>query len=311
MRIAIMAAGAVGGYFGARLAAAGEDVRFVARGKHLQAIRRRGLRIESPLGDLHLDDVEATDDPARIGAVDAVLFAVKLWDTETAGAACRKLIGPDTAVIDVQNGIDGYELLAPILGSGHAVGGVAYIGAVIAEPGVIRHSVDFARLAFGESDGGPSARLDAFQAACAGAGIDAFQSAEIERERWQKFVLLVGLSGATALTRHPIGPILEDDETRALFVALMAETVAVARAKGIALAAEYAADRLEFARSLPATMRASMLDDLERGNRLELDWLSGAVVRLGRALEIPTPANAAVYAGLRLHAGGGAHMNRT
>ena len=286
MKIAVMAAGGVGGYFGARFAAAGEDVRFITRGAHFDAIRQSGLHVESALGDLHVDTARVTDDPAAIGAVDIVLFAVKLWDTEAAGIACKALLGQNTTVIMLQNGVDGVSRLAPVLGSEPVVGGVAYISAFIERPGVIRQHGDFARLQFGEADGGESARLKTFMAACARANIDAELSPDIELAQWQKFVILVGMSGATAMTRQAIGRVLADAERREFFVNLMAETAAVGRARGIALDADYARDRLAFAEALPPGMKASMLDDLERGKPLELDWLAGEVSRLGRKLAI-------------------------
>ena len=299
-----MAAGAVGGYFGARLAAAGEDVHLIARGAQAEALKRNGLRLESPLGDLVLSQPSVHEEPAAIGPVDVVLFTVKLWDTETAGAACRPLIGPDTCVISLQNGVDSAARLRPLLGEAHVVGGVAYIAADIAEPGVIRHNSSFARLHFGERDGRASPRLKAFAALCARAGVEARLSPDVAKDQWEKFVFLVALSGTTALTRSPIAPILADRDCRALFLAVMEEVVAVGRAKGAALDEHFAEDRLRFAETLPAGMKASMLQDLERGNRLELEWLSGAVLELGRALGIATPANAAIYAGLKLHAMG-------
>lgn len=307
MKIAIMAAGGVGGYFGARLAAAGEEVHFIARGAHLESIQQSGLHLESALGDLHLEDARATGDPAAIGAVDVVLFAVKLWDTEAAGAACKALLGDNTTVIMLQNGIDGVSRLAPILGGRPVVGGVAYISSFIEQPGTIRHHGEFARMQFGEADGSASARLNEFMEACMKAGFNAELSPVIELAQWQKFVLLVGMSGATAMTRQPIGPILSNATQHELFLNLMAETTAVGRARGIALDSDYAHDRLAFAEeSLPPGMRASMLDDLERGKCLELDWLSGEVSRLGRELAIPTPANDAVYAALKPHRDGAA-----
>ena len=297
-----MAAGAVGGYFGGRLADSGNDVHFIARGRHLEALRRHGLRIESPLGDLHLADVQAVDSPAAIGPVDVVLFAVKLWDSEAAADSCRPLIGPETAVITLQNGIGGAARIAPVIGAEHAVGGAAYIASVLAEPGLVCHGGTFARLVFGETDGGESPRLSAFLDACGMAGFDATLSRDIERDQWEKFVFLAGLSGITGLTREPIGPSLDDADRRAFFHDLMKEVVAVGRAEGVALDPEFADDRLSFAETVPATMRASMLEDLERGNRLELDWLAGEVVRRGRALGVPTPANSAVHVGLKAFA---------
>jgi 2-dehydropantoate 2-reductase len=301
MRIAVMAAGAVGGYFGGRLAAAGHDVSFIARGAHLEAIRKNGLKVESPLGNLHLANVNATPDPGEVGLVDIVLFAVKLWDTEIAGQAARPLVGPNTRLITLQNGVDSVERLAPILGAERVVGGAAFIATVISAPGVISHTSQFAKMICGRIDGKPDAQLGAFTAASKEAGIDIAQSDDINRDRWEKFAFLVGLSGATGATRMPIGPILADADTRALFLSLMQEVIAIAGAKGVTLKPGFLEDRMKFAAAAPAGMKASLLHDLERGNRIEIDWLAGKVVALGRELGVPTPTNAAVYAVLKLH----------
>ena len=299
MRIAVMAAGAVGGYFGARLAAAGHDVHFVARGANLAAMRDCGLRLGSVLGDLHLPAPAVTEDPAAIGPVDVVLFAVKLWDTESAGRQALPLVGPGTQLIPLMNGIDGPDLLDPVIGPEHVAAGSAYIAAVLSAPGVIAHTSPFARLVIGRRDGRKNAMLAAFAEAASAAGVDITLSDAIERERWQKFVFLAGLSGATAATRQPLGPLLADPDTRTLFRGLMEEVVAVGRARGVDLPADYAEDRMRFAATTPPGFKASMLHDLERGNRLELDWLAGTVVRLGRALDVPTPWNTAVHAILK------------
>lgn len=301
MRIAVMATGAVGGYFGVRMAAAGHDVFFVARGSNRDAIRTHGLRLESVLGDLLLERANVTDDPAEIGPVDVVLFAVKLWDTEQAARQALPLVGAHTRVIPLQNGIDGPENIAAVVGADKVAPGSAYIATVLSAPGVVTHTSPFARIVVGRSDGRPDAPLKAFVDAAAAAGIDITLSDMIERERWQKFVFLVGLSGATASTRMPLGPILQDRDTRTLFHDLMREVVEVGRAKGVALPADFADDWLKFGEASPPTLKASMLHDLERGNRLELDWLSGHVVKLGRELRVTTPANDAVYKVLKLH----------
>lgn len=301
MRIAIMAAGAVGGYFGARLADAGHDVIFVARGKHLAAIRERGLKVESALGDLHLKNVRATDDPASAGPVDIVLFAVKLWDTEKAGEQTRALVGPDTRVITLQNGIDSVERLTPILGADHVAGGTTYIVTVMPEPGLIRHTSKVAQFHCGRPGHRNDPQLHAFVTASQAAGIDAVFSEDIERERWQKFIFLAATSGITASTRMPLGPVMADVDTRTLFRKIMDEVHAIARAKGVRVPDDYVDRQMAFAASLTPTMKASQLNDLEAGNRLELDWLAGKVVALGRDVSVPTPANEAVYAILKLH----------
>ena len=299
-----MGTGGVGGYFGARLALAGEDVTFIARGEHLLALRENGLKVFSDNGDMLIQPASAVPDAAEIGPVDIVIFAVKLWDTDEAAEACRPLVGPETAVISFQNGVEAADRIAAILGEEHAMGGVAHIAALIEAPGVIRHTGAMARLTFGELDGQRSGRAEAFLAACEKAGFDVSLSDGIAGEIWRKFVFLSAMSGATAVTRSAIGPILADADMRAMFASLMDETAAVGRARGIALSDDLIGKLLEFAGGLPAQMKASMLGDLERGNRLELPWLSGAVVRMGRELDVATPVTDTVYAALKPHAGG-------
>jgi 2-dehydropantoate 2-reductase len=304
MRIAIMGSGGVGGYFGARLAQGGCEVAFIARGAHLAALREHGLVVESKLGNVSLSKVCATDDPATLGSVDVVLFGVKLWDTEAAARAVSSIVGSTTTVLSLQNGVQKDDVLRHILGDKPIVGGICYISATIARPGVISHTGTVAKLVFGEYDGQRSARAEAFLEACHQAGIDVELSLEIRRAIWEKFVFLVGLSAATAAIRLPIGPIRENPRTRRFLLDIMSEVVAVGRAHGVALRAEYAEDLLAYCDGLPAEMVASMYHDLERGNRLEVDWLSGAVVELGQTAGIPTPLNRAARDILTLHATG-------
>ncbi len=302
MRIAAMAAGAVGGYFGARLAAAGHDVFFIARGANLAAIETSGLNIESVHGDLHLPKVNVTDDPKAIGPVDIVLFAVKLWDTEKAAELTKPMMTDTTRVITLQNGIDSAERLAPILGAEQTVGGVTYIATTIAAPGVIKHTSTFARMSFGRADGKADATLDRFVAAGKAAGLDLGLSADITAERWKKFIFLTAMSGATAALRSSIGPIAADPELLAFVKQLMEEAYAVGRASGVALDHAVIDERMaQITGSIEPGMKASMAHDLERGNRLELDWLSGKVRALGRELGVATPASDAVWTVLKLH----------
>jgi 2-dehydropantoate 2-reductase len=305
MRIAAMAAGGVGGYFGARLAAAGHDVTFLARGAHLRAIRERGLRVESTLGDLEIPSPQVTDDPRDVGPVDIVLFAVKLWDTEHAGELARPMIGKETRLLTLQNGIDSVERLQAILGQEHVLGGVTYVATVIAEPGVISQTSQFARIRCGRTDGEPDPMLDMFISAGQQAGIDIARADNIQVERWRKFVFLVTMSAATSATRLPIGRVVADDDVREFFLKVMREVIAVGRAQGVPLPDSLEQEGATFLKSAPPAMKASMAHDLERGNRMELDWLSGRVVELGRKLGVPTPANEAVYAILKPHRMGG------
>lgn len=304
MRIAIIGTGGVGGTFGARLAKAGEDVHFVARGAHLAAIRRNGLTIRRDEGELHLHPAQATDDVASVGPVDLVLIAVKLYDTDGVAAMLPALMGPETAVVSFQNGVTAAETLIRAVGAERVFGGVTYIMAVITEPGVIAQTGAMARLIFGEFDGGRTARIDSFRDACQRAGIDAVVSGDIAADIWSKFTFLTALSGVTALTRLPIGPIREDADTRALLEAAVDEAVAVARARGVALPADLASRHMARFDGAPADVGSSMLYDLTQGKRLELAWLSGAMVDLGRESGVPTPTHAFITAALKLHAGG-------
>lgn len=302
MRIAAMAAGAVGGYFGARLAAAGHEVFFIARGSNLAAIKANGLKIESVHGDLHLPKVNVTDDPKSVGPVDIVLFAVKLWDTEKAAELTKPMVNDATRVITLQNGVDSVERLAPILGAEQTVGGVTYIATTIAAPGIIKHTSAFAKMSFGRADGKQDATLDAFVAAGKAAGLDLGLSPDITAERWKKFIFLTAMSGATATLRSSIGPIAADPETRDFFKQLMEEAYAVGRAGGVALDHSIIDERMaQITGNIEPGMKASMAHDLERGNRLELEWLSGKVRALGRELGIPTPASDIVCTVLKLH----------
>ncbi|HEY4042279.1 MAG TPA: 2-dehydropantoate 2-reductase [Rhodopila sp.] len=299
MRIAVIGAGGVGGAFGAALAKAGADVTFVARGAHLHAMRERGLRVEGGRGEILISPARATDDPSTIAPVDFVLFCVKLWDVESAGAAIKPLIGPATAVIPLQNGIDASERLIPILGAPAVMGGVAQISATIAEPGVIRQTGSFMRLIFGELEGGKSARGEAFLGLCRQASFDATHSDQIMTELWMKFILLATNSALTAATRTPIGVLRDDPDIAPLFERASAEVAAVGRARGIKLPDDVTQAVGGFVRNAPPAMMASMAHDLVRGNRIELPWLSGKVVALGRELAVPTPVHEVLYAVLK------------
>ncbi len=299
MRVAVMAAGAVGGYFGARLAAAGHDVAFIARGAHRDAMRRDGLKIESGLGDLHLKGVNVTDDPKQVGPVDVVLFAVKLWDTEIAGEQTRPLVGPDTRVITLQNGVDSVERLAPMLGGDVTIAGTTYVVSTIASPGVIRHTGTTAKIICGRLDRRLDPILADYVEHMKAAKIDATLSDHMLVDLWKKFIVLTGTSGITASTRQPLGAIRDDEDMRALFYKLMYETIAVGRAAGVELPSDLSADIDRSVAAFPPTMRASMANDLAAGNRLELDWLAGKVVALGRKYGVATPAQEAVYAILK------------
>ena len=288
MRIAVLGSGGVGGYFGGRLAAAGADVTFLARGAHLEALRTRGLRIDSPKGGVHIANAKAAGDPAEVGPVDIVFFTVKLYDTESAVAMLPPLIGPDTAVIPFQNGVDSVGRLTAAVGPRHTAGGTCYVSAVIAEPGVIRHTA-MDHLIFGEVDGRRTPRMEALLDACGPAGFQSTLSSDINVDIWTKFVRLSVFSAMTAVTRCPIGVIVNDPDLLAMLKTAVREATAVAHAKGVPVPDD-GAEQVERAyKALPPQAKASMLEDLERGRRLELPWLSGAVVRIGREVGVETP----------------------
>ena len=299
MRIAVVGAGGVGGGFGAALAKAGADVSFLARGAHLAAMKNAGLKVLSARGDTHLAPTRATDDPTEIGNVDIVLFCVKLWDVESAGERIKPLIGPGTAVIPLQNGIDAPERLIPILGESAVMGGVAQISASITAPGEITQVGTFMRMIFGELDGRRSQRAEDFLALCLKAGFDATLSEQILTELWMKFVLLATNASITALARQPIGQLRDDPDVRPVFIAAHQEVIEVGRARGVTLPSDALERILEFNSHAPPAMRASMALDLDRGNRLELPWLGGKVAELGRQLGVPTPTHSVMYAMLK------------
>lgn len=290
MRIAVVGAGAVGGYFGGRLAESGADVRFVARGPHLQALRAKGLRLISPKGDAHVPRVNATDDPAAIGPVDVVMFTVKMYDADAAGRLLPPLLGADTIVLPFQNGVDGVDIVRKTVGDRHAGGGTCYVSAVISEPGVIRHTA-MDHLIFGELDGSRSPRLERFLECCRRANFQSTLSNRIATDIWGKFTRLSVMAGMTTVTRCPIGVVVGDAELFAMLERAVAEAMAVANANGIAMAPDMVADVGQAYRALPPQTKASMLEDLERGRPLELPWLSGAIVRMGRAAGVPTPTH--------------------
>jgi 2-dehydropantoate 2-reductase len=265
-------------------------------------MRRCGLKVKSRLGDMLIKPVQATDKSAEIGPVDLVILAVKLWDTDTVLKAIRPLVGPDTALVSFQNGVLKDAAIRDAYGEARTLGGVAYIATTVSAPGVITRTGPLERLVFGEFDGSRSPRVQALRDAATRGGINAEISDDIRLETWQKFVFLVGLSATTTTARVPIGPIRAHPQSRALLLDIMREVVAVGRAHGVPLPEDYAEQRLAFADGVSPDMTSSMHHDLERGNRLEVPWLSGGVVELGRRVGIPTPLNRAVADILAVHA---------
>jgi 2-dehydropantoate 2-reductase len=304
MRIAVIGTGGIGGPYGASLAKAGADVTFVARGAHLAAMRENGLRIEGDRGETHIKPVRATDDSTSIGAVDVVLSCVKLWDVEQAAEQIRPIVGPHTAVIPLQNGIDAAERMIRILGDEPVMGGMAFVTGTIVAPGVVRQTGTYQQMTFGELDGRNSERGQRLRDLCEAAGFEGVLSADIMVPVWQKFILLVPLSGLNALTRLPLGKWREDRDLVNLYEAALRETVAVGLAEQIRLPPDSVDKALAMMRSMPPHHTTSMGSDLVRGNRLELPWFAGKVVELGRRHDIPTPVNGFIYAALKPYVNG-------
>lgn len=304
MKIAIIGAGGVGGYYGLKLAKAGNDVVFIARGAHLKAMQDQGLLIKRPNGDLHLDSVQATDNPSDLKDIDLILFCVKLWDTESAARAILPSLKPETAVISLQNGVTKDGVLKSILGPSHVLGGICYISSAIIQPGVIEQTGTIEKLLFGEYGGEKTKRAEALLDTFREADIDAYLSEDIERTIWEKFVYLAAFSGLTSATRLPVGRIRENPKTRKLLLEMMQEVLEVGLSKKVALPSDFAIREMDFIDTLPYEMTSSMLKDLEKGRRLEVDWLSGSVVEMGKLVEVDTPINYVIHALLQPFANG-------
>lgn len=304
MKIAIMGAGGVGGFYGARMARAGEDVTLIARGPHLEAIQKNGLRVESAtVGNFSVKEVKATAEPAEVGPVELVWMTVKSYDLQAAAQAILPLIGPETAVISLMNGVDVAETIGAVVGIEHMLGGTVQLSAAIVAPGLIRHfTMD--RMVFGELAGGISPRGEAIHRMLHGAGIEAELSPTMRRAIWEKFIFLHAIAGVGSLTRSPAGPMRTEPESRALYISCLREAEALARKKGIDVEEGVAEKFAAFVDNLPPETKPSMLLDLERGRPLELEALQGAVVRMGAELGVPVPVNEFIYAALRLHANG-------
>jgi 2-dehydropantoate 2-reductase len=297
VRIAVVGAGGVGGYFGARLAAAGDEVGFVARGEHGKALGERGLQLRSVRGDLSLDEVLVSDDARDIGPSDVVLFCVKAHSTEEAARThLPHLMGQDTAVISFQNGMGNLDRIAAVVGWEHVVGGVALILSTIAEPGVIEHSGGPARIMFGEVDGSSSGRTEAFLESCLAADINAVIPPDINVAMWDKFAFICALAGTTAAVRLPVGEIRSSPRAWRLFRRLVEETYAIARAEGVAVADGAVDERVDLAMSLEPGVYSSLHHDLVTGGRMELDALHGAVVGLAERHGVDVPMSEAVLA---------------
>lgn len=298
MRIAVMGSGGIGGYFGARLAQAGEPVTFIARGAHLQAIQERGLEVKSVAGDFHVR-AAATSDPASVGCVELVLFAVKSYDTEAAATQCQPLVARGTSVLCLQNGVDNEDRLAGILGREAILGGVVHMLSTVQAPGVIAQTAGPRSIILGELDGRVTPRTERILGVLQKAGIAARVSSQIQIDLWEKFLFITAHGGVTALTRLGVGEILDCPETAALYRGAMDEVAAVGQARGVRLPSDAVEKALAFARSLNPAMQSSLAHDLAQGRRLEIEALSGTVVRFGRDAGVPTPIHAAIYAALK------------
>jgi 2-dehydropantoate 2-reductase len=297
MKIAIFGTGGVGGYFGARLAQVGEEVVFIARGGHLRAIRQNGLRVESILGDFAIHPAKASDDPAEIGTVDLVILGVKAWQVPEAAEAMKPLIGAQTIVLPLQNGVSASSQLETVLGREHVLGGLCRISVLIAAPGVIRHMAIPPTIAFGELDARPSVRVESLRqvfARCQGLTVNV--PPDINVTLWEKFMFIVSVSGLGAATRQTIGAFRNLPETRRLLLAALEEVAVVARVKGIALTDDAVSRTLAIIDGLPPATLASMQNDIMKGRPSELESQTGAVVRMGREAGVPTPVNEFLYA---------------
>lgn len=301
MRIAVIGAGGTGGYYGAQLQRSGKDVAFVARGAHLSAMRRRGLRVESVIAEPLTLHVRATDQPEEIGPVDFVLFTVKSYDTPAAAGLLPPLIGEETGVVTLQNGVDNVDALVEAVGRRHVLGGLCRIFSAIAEPGVIRHTGGPRSVVFGELDGSVTPRAQAMLEACRTAGIPTELSPQILVDMWGKYLFITAQGGMTALTRLPIGAILATPETRAMYLNAAAEVAEVGRAHGVPIPPGERERVLKFAQALEPGLFSSLYHDLAHGNRMEVEALPGNVVRLGQRYGIPTPVCGAIYAALLPH----------
>ena len=304
MRIAVVGAGGTGGYFGGLLARAGDDVTFIARGAHLEALRARGLTLESSLAGTFTVPVQATDDPRGVGPVDLILFCVKTYDTDAAAASVRPLIQPETTLLSLQNGVDNEERIARLSGHPSGLGAVAYVVSAIKSPGLVAQTAGPGKIVLGELGGGESARTERLRDALQRAGIAAEVHPDIRAVLWQKFLFICAFSGVTALTRLPIGTVLADPATRALFRGTSEEVEAIARAIGIGLPDDCVEQALATASAVEPWGRGSLYGDLAGGRRLELEGLNGEVVRRGGELGIETPLNFAIYAALRPYVDG-------
>ena len=295
MKIAVMATGGVGGVFGAKFAEAGEDVTFIARGAHLAEIKKNGLTILDDGGEVNIKDIKITDEPESIGTVDFIIFAVKLWDTESAANMCKPMLGSETILIPFQNGVSATETISKIIGETHTGRGISRVSASIEAPGIIRRVGSYGSLAFAEAGGSQSTRMETFLDICNRVGIEAEIPNDIFQTLWQKYILLVTVSGMTTAARQPMRSLITSSEGLSTAINAMTEVAEVGRAVGVDLPIDTVERLVNFLKKMPPTMKASQAIDLENGRRLEAPWLTGNVCEMGRNLGIPTPTNDTLY----------------
>ncbi|MCX6026595.1 MAG: 2-dehydropantoate 2-reductase [Chloroflexi bacterium] len=299
MRIAVFGAGAVGGYLGGRLAQAGQDVVFIARGEHLQAIRRSGLRVSSLAGDFLIHPAHATDNPAEVGAVEAVLVTVKAWQVIEAAEAMRPMVGPNTVILPIQNGVQAPDQLAAILGAERVLGGLCHLSARVAGPGHITHVAISPRVTFGELDRRMSERVERLRHVFEGCqGLTAVVPPDIHVALWEKLLFIAAISGVGAVTRQPAGVIRSVPETRAMLLRAMEEIAAVAEAHGLRLSPGIVEKTMAFVDNMPPATMASLQRDILEGRPSELEAQNGAVVRLAQEVGLEVPTHAFIYASL-------------
>ncbi len=303
MKIAVLGAGGVGGYYGGLLAQCGQDVTFIARGTHLHAIQERGLRVDSVHGSFEIRPARCTDDPARVGAVDLVLVTVKDYDLRAAAQGALPLFGPQTVALPLLNGLDAADRLSVVLGKEHVLAGLTYISSSVPAPGVIRQVSGVRRITFGEQDGEITLRTERIRDLLSSSGAEVVLTPAVDLALWEKFIFIVSISGVCCLARQAVGPVLRTPETRQLYVDALREVEAVGRAEGVPLPADIVERTLTMTESFAPETKPSLLVDLEAERRLELEAMSGTVVRRGQAASILTPVHGAIYAALKPSAG--------
>ncbi|MES2361491.1 MAG: 2-dehydropantoate 2-reductase [Pseudomonadota bacterium] len=310
MKIAIFGAGGIGSYLGAALARQGADVTLICRGAHLAAIRQHGLRVVGTAGDFSVDNLRATDDPGAVGEVDVIISCVKLYDLAAVTPSMLPMIGAGTMVIPIQNGVTAHEEIAAVVGREHVLGGTVFMSSFIREPGVVELKSEQASITFGELQGGISPRVQAFAQLCESAGIRAHAARDILIELWHKFIMLGGTAALCCLSRQSIGVIRSDAHLRSLLLQAMQEVLTLAQAKQVSVDGSFIAEAMQFTDKVHPATKVSMLEDIEAGKPLELEWITGHIVREAQAAGVATPINDIAYACTHLLAAGATSVQR-